>query len=149
MASSGTKPGRARTRGKFKSIVNRNQPTIGGWFSNQLWNTSLPWLLGLFFIGAGFYYTTTLRLAELDKKAVELQVTLTEQKQALVETKRSDASEREKTRDVFMADSKATALGIAELNKQTAVMATTLAGVQKELEKIGARLDAPLVPPRR
>lgn len=114
---------------------------MGAWFSNQIWNTSLIWLLGLFFIGAGFYFTTSNKLTELDKSLNDIQISVKEQKTALIDSKRVDNTEREKARDAFLADSKATAAGIAELNKQTAILGTNLMGVQKELEKIGQKLD--------
>lgn len=112
----------------------RQTNTVGAWFANQIWNTSLPWLLGFFVIGVGFYFTTTSKLEEL-------QIALRDQKSSLIDTKRNDLTEREKVRDAFLADSKSTASGIAELNKQTAVMGATLLGVQKELEKISQRLE--------
>lgn len=109
---------------------------LGAWLQNQFWNTSLAWLIGLFLVGAGFYYETsstqrqhTTALARLEAKAEE--------------TKKEDSADRAKVRDAFLADSKNTAAGIAELNKQTAVMSAVLVGVQRELEKIANKLDGP------
>lgn len=116
---------------------------MGKWLSNQLWNTSLPWLLGLFFIGTGFYYITTSTLQVHTQQLAQLQL-------ELKETRDAARLARESTRSEFLTESKATAAGIAELNKLTAVMGNTLLGVQKELEKIGLRLDSAVVtPPRR
>lgn len=97
--------------------------TFGGWVSNQLWNTTLPWLLAIFFIGAGFYYVTNSTLATHSALLMK------------------QDKEREKMRETFLNDSRSTAAGISELNKQTAVMGTSLLMMQKELEKIANRLD--------
>lgn len=113
---------------------------VGPWLQNQLWNTSLIWLLCIFAVGAGFYYQTT---GKLDQHSTALN----ELKAKAEETKKEDVAERAKVRDAFLADSKATAAGIAELNKQTAVMSASLGGLQRELEKIGNKLDA--APPAR
>ena len=115
--------------------------TVGDWLSNQFWNTSLPWLLGLFFIGTGFYYITNSTLDSHSKTLASLEL-------SLAANKKDDADARDKVRGEFLMDSRATASGIAELNKQTAILATTMVGVQKELEKITARLDQS-VPVRR
>lgn len=114
----------------------RKHKTVGDWLVNQFWNTSLPWLLGLFFIGCGFYWTTTSTLENHTQTLRQLEQTIN--KNASLE---SEA--REKVRTDFLADSKSTAQGIAELNRQTAVMSTTLVGVEKALDKISTRLDAP------
>ena len=119
----------------------RRNATVGDWLSNQFWNTSLPWLLGLFFIGTGFYYVTNSTLDSHTKTLATLEI-------AIAAGKKDDEDAREKVRGEFLIDSRATAAGIAELNKQTAILATTMVGVQKELEKITARLDQS-VPVRR
>lgn len=121
-------------------MAKRQRATVASWLRNQVWNTSLPWLLGLFFIGAGFYYVTNSTLAQHTadlKELKHLQTTAT----------RENAAEREKVRDQFLQNSKETANGIAELNKTTAVMGATLVAVSKELERISTKLDT--VPPRK
>lgn len=108
---------------------------VAGWLQNQIRNTSLVWLLGFFLAGAGFYYQTTGKLDQHSTSLAQLQV-------KAEETKKEDNADRAKVRDAFLADSKNTAAGIAELNKQTAVMSAVLVGVQRELEKIATKLDA-------
>lgn len=118
-----------------KSNVGRD---LGRWFTNQVWNTSLLWLLGFFAAGVVFYAMTTSTLKTHSEDLATL-------KASFAENKKEEAGSRERVREAFLADSKATAAGIAELNKTTAVMGATLLGVQKELEKIGAKLDNPPV----
>lgn len=117
-------------------MPSRKKATIGDWFAYQVYNTSLPWLLGFFVMGVGFYFVTTNTLEIHSKELVAI-------REELKASKNATAGSQERIREQFLVDSKATAQGIAELNKQTAVMATTLTMVQKELEKIGQRLDAP------
>lgn len=118
----------------------RKRKTVGDWLSNQFWNTSLPWLLGLFFVGCGFYYTTTTTLESHTRTLTQLEQTINKNAKVEIEA-------REKVRTDFLADSKSTAQGISELNRQTAIMSTTLVGVEKALDKISSRLDAQ--PPTR
>lgn len=113
---------------------------IGAWIKNQLWNTSLPWLLGVAVGGILFYYDTT----QTQKTHSS---TLTRLEASIAEKTKEDTAAREKVREQFLADSKATAAGMAKLNEQTAVMTTVLSGLQRELEKIGQKLDA--TPARR
>lgn len=115
----------------------RKHSVVGGWFANQMWNTSLPWLLGLFFIGAGFYYITNATLANHSAMLIRLE-------KSASDNRKEDALERSKVREAFLVDSKATAAGIAELNKQTAVMGASMLMMQKEVEKIAQRLEAPV-----
>ena len=121
-------------------MARKKKPTVGDWLANQFFNTSLPWLLGLFFIGSGFYYVTTATLENHTRALSQLEM-------SVKQNAKSDAESREKVRSEFFAESKATAAGIAELNRQTAVMSSTLGGVEKALDKISARLDS--IPAKR
>lgn len=109
--------------------------SIGGWFQNQLWNTSLLWLLGMAAGGAYFYWDTSVTQRQHSAMLAAL-------KAEAAENKKEEKSERDKVRDAFLADSKAQTAGISELNKQTAVMSAALVSMQRELEKIGTKLDA-------
>ncbi len=120
----------------------RKQATVGSWFSNQLWNTSLPWLGIVAFGIVGFYFLTNAKLDAHDRALTEINTRMEKQWTAVSDAKKSDAAEREKSRNEFLTESTAAAAGIAELNKQTAVMATTLMGVEKALDKIGQKLEA-------
>lgn len=121
----------------------RRRATIGEWFANQLWNTSLPWLVGAMLFGIAFYYNTNNRLEQHESTAKRIEEKQDNLQKQLTESKKSETVERTKIRDEFLADSKSTATGIAELNKQTAVMGTILTSVKEELVKINSRLDAP------
>lgn len=101
----------------------------------------LPWLAVVAFGITGFYFLTNTKLDLHDKELLAIHSKLDEQKAALVEAKKLDTAEREKSRDVFLADSKATAAGIAELNKQTAVTSVQLIAIKDELAKIGQKLE--------
>lgn len=109
---------------------------LAGWFHHQIYNTSLLWLIGVLMLGAGFYWQTTYKLDQHSGALHEL-------KNKAEENKKEETQERNKVRDQFLQDSKATAAGIAELNKQTAVMNAALSGLVRELEKIGTKLEAP------
>lgn len=116
----------------------QKQPEYGlaAWFKNQLWNTSLPVLAAAIIGGIWFYFETKTSLSSQATAISELKTKATE-------TQKEDAADRAKVREQFLADSKVQTAGIAELNKQTAVMSSVLTGIQRELEKIGQKLDAP------
>lgn len=121
----------------------RAQPsTAGMWFHNQLWNTSLPWLAVVAFGMTGFYFLTNAKLDSHDQKFLSIESKISAQAALLAETKRIEASEREKVRDAFLMESKATSVGISELNKQTAVMGVQLMAIKDELAKIGGKLES-------
>lgn len=117
---------------------NKKSTGFGGWVVFQLFNTSLPWLLGMFGAGIGFYFITTQTLQQHTADLVEL-------KQQQRVSRKEDEAARERVRAEFLTESKATAAGIARLNETTAVMSATLLSVQKELEKVTTRLDAPSI----
>lgn len=112
----------------------RQRGSVGEWLGYQLWNTSLPWLIGLFFIGTGFYYITTSTLALHSKALDDLQRTIT----VNVAENRAD---RDRIREQFLAESKSTALGMAELNKTTAVMAATMVEVQRSIDRLSKKIE--------
>lgn len=120
----------------------RPKATIGEWFANQLWNTSLPWLVGVMLFGIAFYYNTNNRLEQHEATGKRIEEKQDNLQKQITETKKNEITERTKIRDEFLADSKSTATGIAELNKQTAVMGTILSSVKEELIKINSRLDS-------
>lgn len=91
--------------------------------------------MGCFAAGVVFYTITTRTLEEHTKSIDTI-------KNNQAETKKENLLEREKIREAFLIESKATSSGIAELNKQTAVMATTLIGIEKALDRFGQKLDA-------
>jgi len=100
------------------------------WFQNQIANTSLVWLIAIFVAGVLFYSDTTSRLAAHSAAFAEIAL-----------QRKDDAIDRERVRASFTAESKAVALGISDLNKQSAVMAAQLVSIQREVEKISNRLD--------
>jgi len=112
---------------------------MGDWFANQMWNTSLPFLVTFFVIVMGFYYQTKSTLSVHGEKLTKLE-------QTIDDSKKENIADREKVRDAFLANSKDTAAGIAKLNETTAVMGATLLVVQKEIEKISQKLE---MPPRK
>ncbi len=114
--------------------MTRRKATAGSWFANQLWNTSLPWLAIVSFGITGFYFLTNAKLTEHDKMLMEFKTTL-------AETKKEDVAERSRARETFLIDSKATAMGIAELNKQTAITSTQLLAIKDELARIATKID--------
>lgn len=115
---------------------------VSNWFANQLYNTSLVWLLGLVVAGAIFYTTSLSKWEITDKRFDLIEAALKEQKTALIEKAKGETVEREKIRSEFVSDSKATATGMAELNKQTAVIGTVLSQVKDELVKLNQRVDS-------
>lgn len=114
---------------------------VGEWLSNQLWNTSLVWIVGLAFAGYGFYLLTNAKLEQHTQDLTQLKTAISDQNKALEIKTRADVVEREKIRNDFVADSKATASGISELNTKTAVMAAQLGTINDTLSKIGDKLD--------
>lgn len=116
-------------------MAKRPSNSMSRWLKNQMWNTSLPWLLGCVVAGVVFYVDTS-RTQDSHSKTLE------RLERAVSSTKTEESVERGKIRDEFMKNSKDLANGIAELNKQTAVTATILVGVQRELERIAQKLDA-------
>lgn len=114
--------------------ASKSRVSVGEWLGYQLWNTSLPWLIGLFFIGSGFYYITTNTLALHSKALEDLQKTV-------ASTASEHRVERDRIREQFLVESKATALGMAELNKTTAVMSATMIEVQKSVDRLGKKLE--------
>src|SRR5688572_12395085 len=106
------------------TVSDQPQPVASGlaaWIRNQFWNTSLPVLLAAIVGGIVFYIDTTRTQQNHSATLSKLETTITEKT-------REDIAAREKVREQFLADSKATAAGMAKLNEQTAVMTTVLSG---------------------
>jgi hypothetical protein len=117
-----------------RAATKNTRQSVSGWLGYQLWNTSLPWLLGFFFVGTGFYYITNNTLALHSKALDDLQRTISV-------TVNENRAERDRMREQFLVESKATALGMAELNKTTAVMSSTMAEVQKSIDRLTRKLE--------
>jgi hypothetical protein len=100
-----------------------------------MWNTSLVWLIGLAGLGVTWYFNTSYTQTQHSESIGEL-------RKAFNVRSEKDDSERQKIREQFLQDSKATSTGIAELNKQTAVMTTVLQNMNRSLEKFEQKLDS-------
>lgn len=113
----------------------RKGNSLAAWINNQLWNTSLLWLLGCIVVGVIFWNDTTRTQADHSAALARLE-------KAVAENKRDEAGERGKIRDQFVQTHQQLTIEVANLNKQTAITSTVLQGVQRELEKIAQKLDS-------
>lgn len=114
--------------------MTRRQSGVGGWFSEQIRNLSLPAVSCILVGGLVFYVTTDTRLKDHDSHFSKLD-------REFAEYQKNETSDREKIKSEFVTDSKTTANGIAELNKQTAVMSTILSSMKDEIVKLNNRYD--------
>lgn len=112
------------------------------WFKKQITVGNMVSIGTMAFGLAGFYFSTTATLATqgaaiatIERKIVEAEKKDEKQQAAVVQ-------ERTTLRSEMTQRAEKTAEGIAELNKQTAVLSTQLTTISGELVKIGQKLDA-------
>lgn len=112
------------------------------WFKRQITVGNLMSIATVAFGGAGFYFTTTAALSsqataiaaierkinESEKRDDKQQATVVQERQAL-RTEMTDRAEK-------------TAAGIAELNKQTAVLSTQLVAIRDDLMRLGTQIGS-------
>jgi hypothetical protein len=116
--------------------------TDDSWFKKQITVGNMVSIATMAFGFAGFYFNTSAALnaqgnaiATIERKIGEAEKKDERQQTALIQ-------ERTTLRSEMQQRAEKTAEGIAELNKQTAVLSTQLTTISGELVKIGQKLDA-------
>lgn len=114
--------------------------TDDGWFKKQITVGNMVSIATMAFGFAGFYFNTSAtlqaqagaiatierKITESEKKDEKQQVAVTQERQAL-RTEMTDRAEK-------------TSSGIAELNKQTAVLSTQLVAIRDDLVRLSAQI---------
>ena len=118
------------------------QVADNNWFKNQITVGNLMSVATIAFAFAGFYYNTS---SSIDAQAKEIasinrKLDATEKKEE--KQQREVLAERATLRTEMTTRAEKTADGIAELNKQTAVLSTQLTTINGELLKLGQQLTA-------
>ena len=110
------------------------------WFKNQVTAGNLISIGTMAFGLAGFYFTTTSALSVQAQNIAKIEQKLTESDKKDEKQQTAVIAERTQLRSEMTQRSEKTAEGIAELNKQTAVLSTQLTGIREELVKVGQQL---------
>jgi septal ring factor EnvC (AmiA/AmiB activator) len=114
----------------------------GGWLRSQITVGNMINLGAIAFAFAGFYFTTNHSLDAHSKSIAHIERQLAEGAKKDEKREKQVSDDREKTRSEINMRAEKTADGIAELNKQTAVLSTKLVGIREELVKLGQQLAA-------
>lgn len=112
------------------------------WFKKQITLGNLLSVGTIAFGFAGFYFTTTSSLGAQSDKIAVIERKLAEADKRDEKQQREVLTERTTLRTEMTNRAEKTAEGIAELNKQTAVLSTQLNSIREELVKLGAQITA-------
>lgn len=128
------KPKKSARASKIRTPV---VPAHENWFKNQITAGNLISVGAIAFSFAGFYFTTqsSLSAQATSIAAIERKIAETEKKDE--KQQREVLTERTTLRAEMTQRAEKTAEGIAELNKQTAVLSTQLTTISGELVKLG------------
>lgn len=131
------KPRKAR-----KPVMPMPQMAEDNWFKKQITLGNLLSVATIAFGFAGFYFTTTSSLGAQSEKIAIIERKLADADKRDEKQQREVLSERSTLRSEMTARAEKTAEGIAELNKQTAVLSAQLNSIREELVKLGAQITA-------
>jgi hypothetical protein len=95
------------------------------WFEYKITPATIITIVGWIVIGTAFYTTTNSTLASHEKALEKVGSALSH-----------ESTEREKVRTEFLTNSSKTAEGIAELNKQIAVLSTLISARYQAEKKV-------------
>lgn len=112
------------------------------WFKRQITLGNLVSVATMSFGFAGFYFNTSATLAVQATAIATIERKINEAEKKDEKQQTSVVQERVTLRNEMTQRAEKTAEGLAELNKQTAVLSTQLATINGELVKIGQQLAA-------
>lgn len=129
----------AMPKSKGRSAVAATDDT---WFKKQITVGNMVSIATMAFGFAGFYFNTSASLSAQATAIATIERKLMESEKKDEKQQASVIQERTTLRSEMTQRAEKTAEGIAELNKQTAVLSTQLTTISGELVKIGQKLDA-------
>lgn len=112
------------------------------WFKKQITIGNLVSVATMTFGFAGFYFNTSSTLAVQATAIATIERKINEAEKKDEKQQTAVVQERVTLRNEMTQRAEKTAEGIAELNKQTAVLSTQLGTINAELVKIGQQLAA-------
>lgn len=112
------------------------------WFKKQITLGNLLSVATIAFGFAGFYFTTTAAISGQSDKIAVIERKIAEAEKRDERQQVAVVAERTTLRSEMTQRAEKTAEGIAELNKQTAVLSTQLNSIREELVKLGAQITA-------
>lgn len=118
----------------------RKKPESGSWLSRQVSIGNFISVGAVIFTGAGFYYGTSSTLAQQHNQIAAIEQKLKDNDKLNEKQQSAVVAERATLRQEMSSRAEKTAEGIAELNKQTAVLSTQLTSIKEELVKVGSQL---------
>lgn len=128
-----------------KKQVKRRVIVVAGnddhWFKKQITVGNMVSVATMAFGFAGFYFNTSLTLTAQAAAIATIERKLNESDKKDEKQQASVVQERLTLRTEMQARAEKTAEGLAELNKQTAVLSTQLTTINGELVKIGQQLN--------
>lgn len=124
-----------RSAGKAKYVSD------DGWFKKQITVGNMVSVATMAFGFAGFYFNTSASLTAQATAIATIERKISEAEKKDEKQQASVIQERASLRTEMTSRAEKTAEGIAELNKQTAVLSTQLTTINGELVKIGQQLS--------
>lgn len=118
----------------------KRRPSDENWFKGQVTAGNLLSVATIAFGFAGFYFNTSSAIDAQAKTISKIEQKIMEAEKKDEKQQASGVQERITLRAEMQQRAEKTADGIAELNKQTAVLSTQLATISGELVKIGEQL---------
>lgn len=110
------------------------------WFKNQITAGNLLSVFTIAFGFAGFYFNTASAIESQNKSIIEINRKIAENNIRDDKKETAAVSDRDSLRRDVTVRAERTAEGIAELNKQTAVLSTQLLAIRDDLVKISAQV---------
>lgn len=141
-------PNRKTKQVKVVQVADNN------WFKSQITAGNLLSVATIAFGFAGFYYNTASSIEAQAKEIASINRKLDATDKKDEKQQREVLSERTSLRTEMTSRSEKTAEGLAELNKQTAVLSTQLIGIRDDLVRLAAQISnipgsAPAMAPRK
>lgn len=112
------------------------------WFKKQITVGNMVSVATMAFGFAGFYFNTSATLNAQGSAIATIERKISEGEKKDEKQQAAVIQERTTLRSEMQARAEKTAEGIAELNKQTAVLSTQLTTINGELVKIGQQLSS-------
>lgn len=128
----------SRAKGKQVRVV---QVADNNWFKSQITAGNLLSVATIAFGFAGFYYNTSGSIEAQAKEIASINRKLEVADKKDEKQQREVLSERTTLRTEMTSRAEKTAEGLAELNKQTAVLSTQLIGIRDDLVRLAAQIS--------